>query len=145
MATNHVESEKNYQARIRAARTLGVDSFWLGLILKDDSGKTRGQYSLSESRETAKIAREVYRRHESEIDAMFMQYEVILGKIKNGKEVAGELRRGKECRVCKKSNMGSHDACPVCLDVYLHEFRNDFLRQVNSCDALRIIDAKGGK
>jgi hypothetical protein len=142
MATKYVESGEQYRARQTACRMLGVDSFWLGLVMKEYPKRGKGIYAMPDSNQRAEVAREVYKRHESETDAMLELYETKLAKIQKRKEdVAGRVSSAKECRVCGKSNPGKFDACPVCLDVYIHEFRDDFLKHLNSCDALKILDS----
>ncbi len=142
MAINHVESSESYKAKMNAARTLGVDAFWLGMVLKEYPRKADGVYAMPESNQRAEIAREVYKKHESEIEVMLELYEANLSRMQKGKaRVTGPVRPGRECRVCGKDNPSLFEACPVCLDVYLQEFRDDFLGHMSTCKALEILDS----
>ena len=142
MAKNYSESGENHRRTIDYSVTLGVSPFYLGLVMKEASGKREGAYAMPESRERAKIARELYKRHESETDVMLEKYETQLAKIQNGKDrtVMG-VTVEKTCKVCKRPSVGRYDACPVCLDVYLSEFRDDFLRHLDTFEATEIPEA----
>jgi len=123
MATNYVESEENYRAKMQAAMTLGIDSLFLGMIMKENSKSGNGHYSLPDSRKRAEIARDVYRRKDSKITEMLKQYEIKHTQMQKGERITGLTGEDKICKVCGDSNPSMFDACPVCLDVYIQEFR----------------------
>jgi len=99
MATNYVESEENYRAKMQAAMTLGIDSLFLGMIMKENSKSGNGHYSLPDSRKRAEIARDVYRRKDSKITEMLKQYEIKHTQMQKGERITGLTGEDKICKV----------------------------------------------
>ncbi len=136
-----METQESRNVNIKYARTLGVDEFFLALVMTYSLRKNKVEYANLESEASAKIARNVYSKHDSQIEEILLNYEIDLAKIEKGKlKLNPKNKENKTCKVCGQENPSHFQTCPVCTDVYLKEYRDDFLKHTNSCDALRILD-----
>lgn len=138
MTTNLVISEENYKAEVETAQILGIQRFQLGEILKLPSGKLEGEYGLENSRIRARKAMPRYKRMDEETESVLLTYERELARVQSGKSKL-KITEGR-CGICHQETRAGYSACAVCLDIYHHEVREGFLKSLDSCQALRIID-----
>ncbi len=82
------------------------------------------------------LAREAFRNTSSELESYMDEYRKI-----SDKTFANSLiRKRVECLACGESYVGRYKVCAPCIDVYLKEIIGDMPADLNSCDALRILD-----
>jgi translation initiation factor 2 beta subunit (eIF-2beta)/eIF-5 len=141
MANNYLETYELYKAKVNYANMLGIPSFLMGAVMKKKYGSNKPNYTNPDSRERAKIAKEIFRNPSSKIEDMLKNYEIMLARSEDGKLTLDTTNiKENKCKVCLQKYVGAFETCPVCTDVYINEFRSNFLSKLNSCDALKIID-----
>ncbi len=137
-ATKYFESEARHKAKIELARLLGIEIFQFSEIFRDASGKRAGQYGLPDSRKKAERAMLAYKRMDEETEGVLLEYELENARVKSGKQKL-KIESGR-CGICHQESRAGYSACAVCLDVYHEHARAGFLKSLDSCTALQIID-----
>lgn len=131
------EIPEGYLASLRRARTLGVDILSLEEVTTFGSGKMR-EYAHPESRKKAEKAMLAYKRMDEKTEGLLLDYERQLSRVIGGKEKLN-ITEGR-CGICHQETRAGYSACAVCLDVYHQHAREGFLKSLDSCEALRIVD-----
>jgi hypothetical protein len=135
MSKRYVGDVKQEDAKRYAARTLGVHVFQLCMIYSDEKG-----YIDVDARISAERAMLAYKRMSDETESVLLDYEIELSRVKSRKAKL-QISEGR-CGICHQEVSAGYSACAVCLDVYHQQVREGFLKSLDSCEALRIIDGK---
>jgi hypothetical protein len=135
------ESGKNYKNRRALEFSFGVEGFFVDQVLKVKNDTRKPQYALPECDERAIIARGIYEQFSSKTKGLLYGYEKKRIQLEAGKKKIEIPQREGRCKICSHSNMGIYGICPVCIDVYLNEYRDKFFKSISSCTALKLMEA----
>jgi hypothetical protein len=140
MTAFFLESEASRKARLEFETKVGARAFF-DALQRLSSGKHIGRYASEDSEARETIARSVYRVLSTDVETALLAYETEYTQVLEGRAKL-QFKDKKRCSVCGRANEGAYDICPVCLATYHEGFRSEFLLTLNSCDALRIVDAR---
>jgi hypothetical protein len=122
--------------------SLGVRGAYSFPKVKDLLTKIEGVYVHEESRKRAQLARSAYSEMKSHIRWVVIEYERNCVRRTKKIPVHKATPKAHSCLTCNTHSPygGRYHICPVCLEVYNKEFRDNFLESLDSCEALSIID-----